>query len=259
MRLFTDLYWRLDATSRTSEKLAALRDYFASAPVADAACALAVLSGARQLRAVSAPLLRRWAGEVTGLPPWMVEECYAHVGDLAETLALILPEPDAGPEDPRPIGLADLFRQTIHDLRHEPEERKRQVVEDLWRRLEPRQRIVWHKLLTGGCRVGVSRGLVARALADVAGVEPAVMAHRLIGFDTTDADAFAKLLAGDQGADDDRRPYPFFLASALDPAATADMTAALGDAAAWQAEWKWDGMRAQIVRRGDDTTLWSRG
>ena len=259
MRLFTDLYWRLDATSRTSEKLAALRDYFASAPAADAACALAVLSGARQLRAVSAPLLRRWAGEVTGLPPWMVEECYAHVGDLAETLALILPEPDAGPEDPRPIGLADLFRQTIHDLRHEPEERKRQVVEDLWRRLEPRQRIVWHKLLTGGCRVGVSRGLVARALADVAGVEPAVMAHRLIGFDTADADAFAKLLAGDQGADDDRRPYPFFLASALDPAATADMTAALGDAAAWQAEWKWDGMRAQIVRRGDDTTLWSRG
>ena len=259
MRLFTDLYWRLDATSRTGEKLAALRDYFASAPAADAACALAVLSGARQLRAVSAPLLRRWAGEVTGLPPWLVEECYAHVGDLAETLALILPEPDAGPAEPESIGLADLVRETIHDLRQEPEDRKRQVVEGVWRRLEPRQRIVWHKLLTGGCRVGVSRGLVARALAEVAGVEPAVMAHRLMGFDSADAAGFARLLAGEQGADDDRRPYPFFLASALEPAATADMATVLGAADGWQAEWKWDGMRAQIVRRGADTTIWSRG
>jgi DNA ligase 1 len=129
-----------------------------------------------------------------------------------------------------------------------------------WRRLAPRERIVWHKLLTGGLRVGVSRTLVARALAEVAGVEPAVMTHRLMAVadGSLDASGFARLLAAETAADD-KRPYPFFLASALDDSSPDAVAAALGPVAAWQAEWKWDGMRAQIVRRGDDVTLWSRG
>jgi DNA ligase-1 len=95
MKRFTELYWRLDATSRTNDKVEALREYFASAPPDDAACALGVLCGGRQLRAVSTGQLRAWVAEATELDPWLVEECYAHVGDLAETLALLLPE---GPE-----------------------------------------------------------------------------------------------------------------------------------------------------------------
>ena len=92
MKRFTELYWRLDATTKTTDKVEALREYFAAAPPADAACALAVLSGTRQLRAVSTGHLREWAAAETGLPRWLVEECYAHVGDLAETLALVLPD-----------------------------------------------------------------------------------------------------------------------------------------------------------------------
>jgi DNA ligase-1 len=107
--------------------------------------------------------------------------------------------------------------------------------------------------------VGVSRTLVARALAELAGVDPAVMAHRLMGETVPDGAAFSSLLAAAPGPVDDRRPYPFFLASALDQAAPQDMAADLGDPAAWQAEWKWDGMRAQLVRRGADATVWSRG
>jgi DNA ligase-1 len=264
MKRFTDLYWQLDATSRTIEKVAALRDYFAAAPPEDAACALAVLSGGRQLRAVSTTQLRAWAAEATGLPAWLVEECYAHVGDLAETLALVLPAGDAaGPEDGQPptagIGLAEIMRTTIHELRSADEARKKEVVLGVWRRLAPRERIVWHKLLTGGCRVGVSRALVARALAEVAGVEPAVMAHRLMGDPVADGAAFARLMAADSDPADDRRPFPFFLASALDRTAAAEVAADLGPVGDWQAEWKWDGMRAQLVRRGDAVTLWSRG
>jgi DNA ligase-1 len=253
MKQFTDLYWRLDASSRTTDKVDALRDYFASAPADDAACALAVLSGARQLRSVATGLLRQWAAEETNLPLWLVEECYAHVGDLAETLALILPEAVAA-EAAGDIPLAEVMQTTIHGLRHEPEERKREVVAGVWRRLEPRERIVWHKLLTGGCRVGVSRTLVARALAEVADVDPAVMAHRLMG-GAADGAAFAQLLAREPIEADSRRPYPFFLASAL----AHEPTSELGDVCDWQAEWKWDGMRAQIVRRGGDASLWSRG
>ena len=263
MRSFTDLFWQLDGTTRTSEKLEALVAYFRAAPPDDAACAIDVLSGGRQIRAVPTSLLRQWAAEVTGLPPWLVEESYAHVGDLAETLALVLPEPVA-PADEAPgaheadVGLARLMRTTIHSLRHETEARKREVVLATWRRLASRERIVWHKLLTGGCRVGVSRTLVARALAEVAGVEPAVMAHRLMGGDVVDGEAYRRLLAPQRHDADDRRPYPFFLASALDGAEGHDV-ASLGGVADWQAEWKWDGMRAQLVRRGSDVAVWSRG
>ena len=258
MKAFTDLYWRLDVTTSTSEKVAALRDYFAAAPAADAAAALGVLSGGRQLRSVSTSQLRAWAAEVTGLPPWLVEECYAHVGDLAETLALVLPEPEVGTDEANDRGLAEIMRTTIHDLRGLDEPRTREVVTAVWRQLAPRERIVWHKLLTGGLRVGVSRTLVARALAEVAGIDQAEMAHRLMGGPPADADAFARLLAPEAAADS-RRPYPFFLASALDRTAVEHVAEDLGDVTAWQAEWKWDGMRAQLVRRGGDATVWSRG
>ncbi|MFM7034812.1 MAG: ATP-dependent DNA ligase [Planctomycetia bacterium] len=253
MKQFTDLYWRLDATTSTNEKLAALRDYFARAPHADAAVALGVLSGERQGRAVSLSALRQWAAEVAGLPTWLVEECYAHVGDLAETLALILPPPvEAGDTE---LGLAGCMQATVHTLRKAGDEAaKRTIVEGVWRRLAPRERIVWHKLLTGGCRVGVSKTLVARALAEVAGIDPAVMAHRLMGRAITSESEFAALLSPEATEADSRRPYPFFLASPLDGDAPS-----LGDVSEWQAEWKWDGMRAQIVRRGDDMALWSRG
>jgi len=181
------------------------------------------------------------------------------VGDLAETLALLLPQPAAEAASTPPPGLAEVMRTTIHDLRGATDDRKREVVTAVWQRLAPRERIVWHKLLTGGCRVGVSRTLVARALAEVAGVEPAVMAQRLMGAAVADGPAFTRLLAAETGPADSRRPYPFFLASALDRTAPAEVAADLGDVTAWQAEWKWDGMRAQMVCRGGDVTVWSRG
>ncbi len=274
MKAFAELYWRLDATTKTSEKVAALVDYFSAADHADAACAVRVLSGARQLRAVSSTQLRQWVAEETGFPTWLVEESYAHVGDLAETLALLLPNAScsseiAPPAHPSPtrargdtnatsLSLADMMSSTMSGLVHASEVEKRAVVTAMWKRLAPPERIVWHKLVTGGLRVGVSRTLVARALAEVASTEPAVMAHRLMGGGPADAAGFAALLAPLRHADD-RRPYPFFLASALDEPDPANIAADLGDMTEWQAEWKWDGMRAQIVRRGDDATLWSRG
>ena len=259
MKAFTELYWRLDATSSITEKVAALRDYFAAAPPDDAAAALAVLSGSRQLRSVSTAQLREWAAEATGFPAWLVEECYAHVGDLAETLALVLPEPAAEAATGSGLGLAEAMQATIHDLRGAGDDRKREVVLAVWRQLAPRERIVWHKLLTGGLRVGVSRTLVARALAEIAGVEQAEMTHRLAGEPPADGPAFARLLAAESPLADSRRPYPFFLASALDRTALDHVAEDLGAVADWQAEWKWDGMRAQLVRRGAELAVWSRG
>ena len=254
MRDFAALYWRLDATTSTNDKLAALRDYFTTAPADDAACALHLLSGGKQSRAVSTTLLRQWAAEAAGIPLWLLEECYAQVGDLAETLALVLPPPEAGSDDTSDIGLADWIRTTIEPLRVADEPGKRRIVHDAWRRLAADERIVWHKLLTGGCRVGVSRTLVAKALAEVAGIDPAVMTHRLMGGGIESADDYRRLFDSEPSAADDRKPYPFFLAAPLDAPPEE-----LGDVADWQAEWKWDGARAQLVRRGGAVSIWTRG
>ena len=263
MRDFASLYWRLDATTSTTEKLAALREYFSTAPAADSACALHLLSGGKQSRAVSTTLLREWAAEAAGIPLWLLEECYAQVGDLAETLALVLPpavpEParedaDLAAEASGRAGLAAWIRDTIEPLRAADEPRKREIVADAWRRLAPDERIVWHKLLTGGCRVGVSRALVARALAEVAGIDPAVMAHRLMGGGVETEDDYRRLFTPEPTAADASRPYPFFLAAALD-----EPPEALGAVSDWQAEWKWDGARAQLVRRGAACSIWTRG
>ena len=254
MRDFAALYWRLDATTSTNDKLAALRDYFATAPADDAACALHLLSGGKQSRAVSTTLLRQWAAEAAGIPLWLLEECYAQVGDLAETLALVLPPPEAGSDDTSDIGLADWIRTTIEPLRVADEPGKRRIVHDAWRRLAADERIVWHKLLTGGCRVGVSRTLVAKALAEVAGIDPAVMTHRLMGGGIESTDDYRRLFDSEPSAADDRKPYPFFLAAPLDAPPEA-----LGEVHDWQAEWKWDGARAQLVRRGGAVSIWTRG
>jgi DNA ligase-1 len=255
MRRFADLYWRLDATNRTAEKVAALREYFAAADPGEAACALDVLSGSRRRRVVSTVLLREWAAAAAGVPAWLVEECYTHVGDLAETLALVLPDRAAGDASAAgDMGLAEWLRTTVDGLRGLEPAEQRAIVERAWRTLSPRERIVWHKLLTGGLRVGVSRPLVARALAELAGVDPAVMTHRLMGGSVTGAEGFQSLVDPAESPADARRPYPFFLASALEGQA-----AELGPVGGWMAEWKWDGMRAQLVRRGGELALWSRG
>lgn len=257
MKRFTDLSWRLDATTKTSEKEALLVDYFRAVSPADGAVAVRILSGGRQSRAVSTALLRTWAAEAAGIPDWLVEECYAHVGDLAETLALLLPEPVACPGTGIATewgGLADCLRGTVNRIRAEADEgRKRAMVEEVWRGLGPAERIVWHKFLTGGLRLGVSRTLVSRALAVVAGVEPAEILERLVAARLETAEDYCELL-DPAAATTSRRPYPFFLAAPLD-----EPPAMLGDVAGWQVEWKWDGARAQLVRRGGETALWTRG
>lgn len=251
MRRFARLFRELDATTRTAEKVQALVAYFREVPTEDAAVALAVLSGRRQRRGVTTTLLREWAAETAGIPGWLLEESYAAVGDLAETLALVLPE---GSREVEPAGLAETIAATIEPLAAADVDEKKRLVVEMWQRLHRDERVVWHKLITGGFRVGVARTLVARALAEIAGVDAATMAHRLMGLSSITPEAYRAILDADAGVADPTRPYPFFLASPLE-----DDVTDLGDVGAWSAEWKWDGMRAQLIRRGDVRVLWTRG
>ena len=251
MKRFTQLFTALDETNRTNEKVAALEEYFRAADPADAAWALHFLCGRKVPRAITSTMLRAWAGEEARMPAWLFEECCEAVGDLAETVALLLPESACSIALP----LHELISRRLLPMRDASEEVRREMLVRTWRELHGTERLVWNKLITGGFRVGVAQSLVVRALAAVAGIEQPLMAHRLLGRWQTVAEDFQRLLhESDSGAGELARPYPFFLASPLEGG-----PASLGDIADWQAEWKWDGIRAQLIRRRGEVLIWSRG
>ncbi|MCX7791544.1 MAG: ATP-dependent DNA ligase [Chloroflexaceae bacterium] len=254
MRAFAELYTALDETTRTSEKVAALARYFAAAPPADAAWALYFLSGRKPRQVIGSRRLSEWAIEAAGVPAWLFGECYDAVGDFAETVALLLADTPPAAAAGEPAGLALWIEERLLPLREADAAIQRAAVLRAWSELDQPQRFLWNKLITGGFRVGVSQRLVVRALAQVSGVEDTVIAHRLMGDWTPSADWYRRLLAGERADADVSRPYPFFLAHSLE-----DDPASLGAPEEWQAEWKWDGIRAQLVRREGQCFLWSRG
>ncbi len=254
MREFSRLYQALDQTTSTNLKVAAMVRYFSAAPARDAAWAVYFLSGRRMKRLVGPARLRQWLYESVELPDWLVDDTYATVGDLAETIALLTDSARAAPADGR--SLADWLEQEILPLKDLDVEERGRHVKRWWASLEYEQSYLLNKLLTGALRVGVSRTLVARALAEAADLPRPVILHRLMGTWEPSGAFFEALLSPDDGEADVSRPYPFCLASPLDGEEIPDD---LGGADRWQVEWKWDGIRAQLVRRGGTTFLWSRG
>lgn len=265
MKTFAGLYRRLDAATATSHKLAAIKDYL-TAVVADksrhapAAWAVYFLAGGKPRQMAPTRILRRLALEMTGLPEWLVEECYQMVGDLAETLALLLPAPTAPLED---IPLDAWMNVRLAPLRAESDDARLAHLR-LWLAAMPEdQRLVFFKLITGSLRVGVSRLNVVNALAAVTGVDTKDMAQRMMGYTSSGraprAGDFRALISAEGAAGgEDLRPFPFFLAHPLQ-APLADMPELLGPPPDWLVEWKFDGIRAQFVRRGGQWRLWSRG
>jgi DNA ligase-1 len=253
MKAFAALYEELDTTQSTNLKVAAMARYFREAPPADAAWATYMLSGRRLKRFIGPALLKRWLIAEVSLPEWLVDESHSSVGDLAETIAL-LTAGSAHAESSDACALADWIEERLLPLRDVDEDVQRRTIVGWWRELPYRQCFLLNKLLTGELRVGVSQLLVTRALADVTGIERTELAGRLMGDWQPGARFWQALHAEESPRTDPAVPYPFFLASAVegDPSQ-------LGERSAWQAEWKWDGIRGQLIRRAGQCHLWSRG
>jgi DNA ligase-1 len=255
MREFARLFAAIDQTNSTNAKIAAMADYFVSAPAQDAAWAVFFLTGRRLKRLVPHAAVRDWTVAATNIDAWLLEECYGVVGDGAETAALVLDQlPASAAED---LDLATWITDRVLSLRRMPPETQQVVVIDWLRRLDRWERFTLLKVVTGEFRVGVSQTLVVRALAAAAQLSAPTVAARLMGEWTPSAGWYAALLAHDVTDADRSRPYPFCLASPIEPTATPQ--ALLGDLATWSIEWKWDGIRAQLVKRGGLIHLWSRG
>ena len=262
MKAFATLYRDLDASTSSRDKQAALQRYLRAAAPDDAAWAVYFLAGGKPRQMVPTKALRALAQEEAGLPEWLFEESYQTVGDLAETVSLLLPP------CPAPIerGLAAWMTEHLIPLRGLAPEALSHALRQQWQTVPDEQRLVYFKLITGGFRVGVSKLQVTQALAAVAGVNAKRIAQRLMGYTSANArpkgDAYQALIAPENADEHHQKtsgqPYPFFLAHPLHEDIHA-LAAQLGSPSQWQVEWKWDGIRAQCVKRAGQIWLWSRG
>lgn len=252
MKNFALLFEELDQTNKTNEKVRVLKEYFQRVSDEDKIHAIALFTGRKPKRAVNSTQLRSWAQEISGIPAWLFDESYSVVGDLAETIALLIPETPERNE--RSLEEWIVF---IHELSKYDEFGKRELILEAWKGLSTQERFVFNKLMTGGFRVGVSQNLLIKALSEMTNIESPVLAHRLMGNWSPFHFSFEQLVQEEHSLEDISRPYPFFLAYAIDETQSLDQT--LGEPAEWQAEWKWDGIRGQLIIRSGELFLWSRG
>ena len=249
MRRFAALIEELDSTNKTTKKVAALTQYFKAASKEDALWAVALLSHRRPSRPVTTTLMRAWAAELTQLPEWLFEESYHIVGDLAETIALLVQQ-----EAKRtPPSLSQCIEEIIA-LKPKEEEEKKAYILHSWQSLDNFERFVFNKILTGGFRIGVSQKLMTRALSKAVDLDENILAHRLMGQWSPQTTTFDELILNPNPEDQISQPYPFFLAYALE-----DDFQEKEAVENWHIEHKWDGMRAQLIVREDKHFLWSRG
>lgn len=228
-----------------------MAEYFGQASADDGAWAVLLLTGRKLRNTVNRTKLRNWVTEMSLVPDWLFGECYDAVGDLAETIAKVLPVSAAGETSE---GLAWWIEKRLQPLSELNEQAQELAMKAAWRELTESERFIWNKLLTGSFRVGVSQELVVRALAQVSGVPTDTLSHRLMGTWHPSAEWFAEVIAPDAGESDHSKPYPFCLAHPLGAGPEE-----LGLPSEWVAEWKWDGIRAQLIRRRGESFLWSRG
>ncbi|HEX5651518.1 MAG TPA: ATP-dependent DNA ligase [Chitinophagaceae bacterium] len=251
MKAFAELVSELSGSTKTNEKLAALAQYFSCAPAEDKVWMIALFSGRRPKRIISSANLKQWCLDITGLPSWLFDECYHTVGDLAETIALLLPSPPRVNLDEQGLSY---YINTLAGLEKAGETEKKNFITGSWMEMDRDEKFVFNKLLTGNFRIGVSQKMMVNALAQTVKLEPSVIAHRIAGKWDPAITSFHELLSEEGTAGDISKPYPFYLAYALD-----EEIEKLGPEEEWQAEWKWDGIRGQLVKREKELFAWSRG
>ncbi|WP_295116718.1 ATP-dependent DNA ligase [uncultured Chitinophaga sp.] len=247
---FSSLVKTLSNSTKTNEKLEALSYYFATADEKDKPWVLALFSGRRPKRVVSSTQLKTWCMQKTGLSEWLFEECYHTVGDLAETIALLLPEPERkAAAQPLHYWLEQLLQLTTAE-----ESVKQSFILQSWEELPNSERLVFNKLITGGFRIGVSQSMMVNALAKTYQIAPATLSHMISGNWAPQTTLLSDLLSTENTQTDNSKPYPFYLAYALD-----NGPESLVSPEEWNAEWKWDGIRGQLIKRNEEMFAWSRG
>jgi DNA ligase-1 len=256
MERFTQLFQAIDSTTSTNEKVKALQYYFQTETPKNAVWALYLLLGKTRKRLITSRTLRDVFLQISDIPEWLFEDCYAQVGDSAEVISLLLkPTQNKNNSTQLDLPLYEWMESVIPLVRQvKSDQELRDLIVSWWENLEPFEVFVLNKVLTGAFRVGASEKLVIKGLSAACGIEESKLAHRLMGEFKPTIAFYNQLIHPDTQEVAPSQPYPFFLASSLEPEKFQ-----LADFSEWQAEWKWDGIRAQIIRRADEVFIWSRG
>ncbi|NOT76045.1 MAG: ATP-dependent DNA ligase [Cyclobacteriaceae bacterium] len=249
MKKFANLFQQIDRTTKTNEKVELLKAYFLSASDEDKIWALALFTGRRPSTNIKSGQLTEWALEMAGIPLWLYRESYNSVGDMAETISLLLPVSTSSSSK----SLNDWF-QDLAKLKGTSDELKKEFITNAWRQLSPFEIFVFNKLMMGSFRIGVSQTLVIRAVSEATNQEASVVTHRVMGHWDPFRITYKELIQSENPGDQYSRPYPFYLAYAIE-----NTLEDLGEPGDWFAEWKWDGIRAQIIFRNNELYIWSRG
>jgi len=249
MKNFAQLIKTLDSTNKTNVKVQALADYFSVASDKDKVWTIAILSHRRPPRPVNTTLLRKWASELANIPLWLFEESYHIVGDLAETIALVVPSSKSSTEK-----TLTRFLEEMIVLKKKSDKEKQEYLFENWKVLDYYERFVFTKLITGGFRIGVSQKLMTRALSKATKIDEDILAYKLMGNWDPNKISFQELILEENESDYLSKPYPFYLAYAIE-----GEVEDLGDVNDWSAEHKWDGIRSQVILRNDEIFVWSRG
>ena len=249
MKNFASLITNISSSTKTNEKQQAIIDYFSQAGNDDKIYSLALLIGWRPKRIINSTKLHIWSAEEADIPLWLFEESYHNVGDLAETISLILPV--HGGHSEKTLAAWVQYLMGLYNL---DDDGKKNVILGAWRELGNNERYVFNKLITGNFRIGVSQALTVNALSKLYKIDPQVITHRISGNWAPHEISFEELISGDHVNTDNSKPYPFYLAYAIE-----GKPSDLGQPEDWQAEWKWDGIRGQIIKRNDHLFVWSRG
>ena len=249
MKNFSNLIEALETTNKTNAKIDALVQYFSNAPDKDKLWTINIFTGKRPKRPIKSTLMREWCMELTNIPEWLFLESYSTVGDLGETLSLLLPNPTHNIDK----SLSD-WMDDIIQLASKSDEEKKQFITSAWTGLNVRERLILNKLIGGSFRVGVSKKTLVNALSKYSGIEANRIMHSIIGRWSINDINFDDLINGRHINYDNSKPYPFCLAYALEKELDE-----LGDISEWQIEYKWDGIRGQIIKRNDEIYIWSRG
>lgn len=249
MKRFAELIQQLEQSNKTNDKIAALVDYFSTANEKDKPYVIAMFTGKRPKRPVNTTLIKQWAIEISSIPEWLFTECYHNVGDLSETIALVLPPTENEIDKPLHQWITELAA-----LYGQPDETKKSYIIKAWTGLNTQERFIFNKLISGNFRIGVSNKMLVNAIAKYSSMDSSKIMHAVMGKWEPNEITFKELIEGEHVNTDNSWPYPFCLAYALDTEPEN-----LGVPADWQAEWKWDGIRGQIIKRNGELFIWSRG
>jgi DNA ligase 1 len=253
LKRFATLIMKLATTTKTTAKLDAIIAYFLEANSEDKIWVIALFTGRRPKRSINSALLKEACMQTANIEPWLFVECYHTVGDLAETISLLIPECNIDTNDIVDYSLTH-YMNLLRTIGKEDDIVKQQFVTDAWAKMNRSEIFVFNKLMTGGFRIGVSQKLMVNAIAKTTDLSPSIIAHRLMGDWNPANISFDVLMSVEHSAADDSKPYPFYLAYAIE-----NEVSELGNENEWQAEWKWDGIRGQIIKRNDELFVWSRG